>query len=60
MSDQARRINLSRSPEAQRAEAWARLQSNRPALAAWCRDPLVRAVKAAFDGELIIELPKVT
>lgn len=60
MSDQPRQINLSRIPEAQRAEAWTRLKNNRPALAAWCRDPLVQAVKDAFDGELIIELPQVT
>lgn len=60
MSDAPRQINLSRLPEAQRAEAWALLQKNRPALAAWCRDPLVQAIKAAFDGDLIIELPKGT
>lgn len=60
MSDAPRLINLSGIPEARRAEAWAKLQKKHPALAAWCRDPCVRAVKAAFDGELIIEIPKET
>lgn len=57
MDNEARRINLSRIPAKDRAAAWKRLVDWYPKIAAWCADPFVRAVKAPFDGELIIELP---
>ena len=53
-----RTINLSRLPQADKAALWARLCTQHPALAAWCKDPCVQALKAAFDGELVVTLPE--
>lgn len=57
VNGRTRQINLSGIPEAKRAKAWARLQRKHPALAAWCVDPCVQALKTAFDADLIIEVP---
>lgn len=48
-------LNLSRQPPEQKRGLWARLQAERPALAALLQDPVLRALCRAFEAEILVE-----
>lgn len=54
-----RQVNLSRIRPEHRAEAWRRLQEKHPALADLVQDPFVQAIRAAFNAEIVIEIPEI-
>ena len=48
-------LNLSALPAAQRRPVWEQMQRARPDLAGWVQDPFVKALRQAFDAEVIVE-----
>lgn len=50
-----RALNLTRMEPAAKRQTWSHIQANNPALAELLADPTFRALRDAFDGDVLID-----